>query len=130
MEMNTEATFNLFPHLPTELRLKIWQLAAPEPSVIFSAENECIRYTTLNNERTFLAVIQTCREARGQLIYTVSPSESASSSRANPKYKACRFPPSSENVFFSFDVDTIHFMFARCAIIFPQYTILTCLPTI
>ena len=113
-DTENKLTFHPFPYLPAELRQKIWQLASPKPCCVFSTKYETKRYENPEAAATFRAIIQTCHEARSQFIYTKSkPPTQLKKSHA--MYRACRFPPSFSNVFFSFEFDSLNFMFFRCS---------------
>jgi len=125
MNVIQQSTFHSFQHLPAELRQKIWRAASPKPCCILCAQHESIRYESPEETATFRAVIQTCREARSQFIYTTTEPP-IQANKSHPMYRVSRFHPSFSKVFFSFEIDSLNFMFARCKKISPsisrQYT--------
>ncbi|PMD19935.1 hypothetical protein NA56DRAFT_705170 [Hyaloscypha hepaticicola] len=73
-------TFTLFPNLPKELRLKIWNYAARQSRTLLLSGTRCLEQTNLDNlqnestenNNTVPAVLHTCSEARqeGLRLYT------------------------------------------------------------
>jgi hypothetical protein len=102
--------FTLFGKLPTEIRLKIWGFATPDPCVVVQRESHTSKYCFTFN-RPVPAVLHACKESRSEFLEPDDPSTDvslASRRREHPVYKLCfraerlRTCP----VFFSADVDT------------------------
>jgi hypothetical protein len=72
-------TFHLFPMLPSELRLKIWNLALSTPRVVtISCEREMLDRTrrfarSFVSQSAVPALLHTCRESRFEGLSTYTP---------------------------------------------------------
>jgi len=97
--MTSPATFELFKHLSSELRIKIWQLAFPEPRIV------PIRYSRILNQYTTNSVppslLHICSESRVLFLQTYTKLI------LSPKYDSC--------VFIDFARDTIFFDSLDCS---------------
>ncbi|KAL2877210.1 hypothetical protein SGCOL_007606 [Colletotrichum sp. CLE4] len=60
-------TFHLFKDLPTEIRLKVWRLAAPKPAVAERMPNNLTMSYGL--QRPVPALLQVCQESRTEMLY-------------------------------------------------------------
>jgi 2EXR family len=95
-------TFTLFPHLPFELRLKIWEHALSEPrTVTISCQREM-----LDRERRFAKAF-TSPTPPPSLLHTCRESRSEALSQYTPAFKT---DTSEIYTYFSFSRDTL-----RCA---------------
>ncbi|GAP90720.2 hypothetical protein SAMD00023353_5200510 [Rosellinia necatrix] len=74
-------TFHLFPSLPTELRLRIWALAAEDPRIlhvraegrlVWTSETELENITVYSSLTPPPAVLHACRESRQNAPYEKS----------------------------------------------------------
>ncbi|OHW89467.1 hypothetical protein CSPAE12_11961 [Colletotrichum incanum] len=59
--------FHLFRSLPPELRIRIWRLAAPKPTVVERTMNNTTMAFGLR--RRVPALLQVCRESRAELLH-------------------------------------------------------------
>jgi hypothetical protein len=97
--MDSPADFPLFVELPTELRLKIWQLTIPEPRVVPVRYNRSSRQYTSTGAPPVAAHI--CSESRTLFL------ESYTKLILSPKYESA--------VFVDFACDTIYFDHLDCS---------------
>lgn len=97
--MASLAEFPLFVELPTELRLKIWQLIIPEPRVVPVRYNRLFKQYTSTIEPPIAA--QICSESRTLFL------ESYTKLILSPKYESA--------VFVNFACDTIYFDHFDCS---------------
>lgn len=100
--------FRHFPHLPSELRLKIWSYMAPMPCGILSSRNVCYRNEDQPTSKGFFAVIQTCREARNHLLHQESSSVTPAYPHPLPDYRFVRFHPATPKVIYSAERDVLY----------------------
>jgi hypothetical protein len=70
-------TFELFPNLPSELRIKIWQMAAPEPGFFTIKEGPGVSnqegHIILPSTRKFPAILMVNAEARHEALKIYRP---------------------------------------------------------
>lgn len=77
--MSTLTTFHLFPLLPSELRIKVWNLALSVPRVVtVSCEKEILNRTrrfvkSFASKTAVPALLHTCRESRLEGFLTYAP---------------------------------------------------------
>jgi hypothetical protein len=104
MEIVKATTFTLFPKLPSELRLKIWRLAAPGPRTV--PVEYRMKYDTFEGKRvsTFSGwrssdpvpvILHICHEARDEALKSYQPA--FGSYFQQPK------------IYINFDIDTVLF---------------------
>jgi hypothetical protein len=97
--MSTLATFHLFPQLPSELRLKVYDFALSTPrTVVVSCKREKIEGTrefaeTFTSQNPVPALLHTCRESRIEGLKVYKP--------------AFRTDTSPNYTYAAFDQDTI-----------------------
>ncbi|RDW62368.1 hypothetical protein BP6252_11801 [Coleophoma cylindrospora] len=92
-------SFTGFPHLPFELRTKIWRYSLPEPRVVPVQYNRRFEQYTSNTPQP--ALLHTSREARRMFL------EKYNTLILSPKY------PST--VYVNFETDTIYFYNLDCS---------------
>ncbi|CAI9633113.1 unnamed protein product [Alternaria burnsii] len=66
------ATFHLFPRLPAELRLRVWELTVEPRTVkidLKSRREGSRRYTVLHSTTPIPGLLQTCQESRNAGLY-------------------------------------------------------------
>jgi hypothetical protein len=97
----TSPHFHCFPNLPSELRLKIWALAIPDPrSIEISCERDVIPPGTRRYAKSFKsnigppALLHACRESRFEGLLTYKPHFTTAFS--------------TNCIYVDFDRDTIH----------------------
>jgi hypothetical protein len=91
--------FHLFTNLPSELRIKIWQHASPEPRIVPVLFNHTMQQYTSTSEPP--ALLHVCVESRTVLLYTYT------NLILSPKYPSV--------VFVDFARDTIFFKHLDCS---------------
>jgi hypothetical protein len=102
--MDSHSTFTRFPELPTELRLKIWDLAASERRLVhINYQKESLAFGTGKKfyAKAFIssnpppALLHTCRESRYETL---------------PSYTLCfSTPHSPKRTYIAFSTDTVRF---------------------
>ncbi|KAK3324789.1 hypothetical protein B0T19DRAFT_402987 [Cercophora scortea] len=96
------ATFHPFPRLPTELRLRIWELTASNPRVVEVRERGRLKSRAFWASPTPVpAVLHTCRESRSLLL---SPTNGGRTRFT----KAFTYGMQPRHTWVNFAADTIH----------------------
>jgi hypothetical protein len=109
MQSSSSVTqFCPFNRLPTELRMKIWSFAVPEPAWIIQVPHTtkwaCFTYT-----RPVPAILQVCRESRDEYLDTGAIELQAlmrGRRKRHPVYKLCFAKVRESPVYFSYEIDT------------------------